>query len=306
MYQPKPLKKGDHIALIGLSSHVSPEKIEPMVKAVEALGFVPKVYESCTSRHYIYSGTDERRAKDFEDAFCDDSIDGIFCMRGGYGAARALHLVDWEKVKAAVARKPKYFSGYSDVTAAHICLNEICKLVTWHTPMPTTEWIEEMDDYTRQYLYASMGENPICTIQNPADIPLESWVEGVAEGQLIGGNLSLLAAAVGTEFDFDTRGKILFIEDVGEMPYRIDGMLVQLRNAGKLKDAAGFIIGAFTKCSEDDPDAELPLRAVLEDIFLPLGKPTVMNLRCGHCMPTASLPLGARVRIDHGTVTVLK
>ncbi len=306
MYYPKPLKKGDSIALIGMSSHVPFEKIQPMIKAVEDLGFEVKVYDSCKVRHLIYSGTDLQRAKDFEDAFCDDSIDGIFCMRGGYGAARVLPLVNWEKVKAAVARKPKYFSGYSDVTAAHVALNEICKLVTWHTPMPSTEWIGEMDDYTKRYLYASMGEQPVLEIQNPSDVFLETWVPGVAEGQLVGGNLSLLAAATGTAFDFDTKGKILFIEDVGEMPYRIDGMLVQLRNAGKLEDAAGFIIGAFTKCHEDEPEAELPLRTALEDIFLPYNKPTVMNLRCGHCMPTASLPLGARVRIGNGSITVIR
>lgn len=305
MLYPKPLKKGDKVAMIGLSSYAPEERIDPAIEAVKARGFEVKVYDSCRSKHWCFSGSDEQRAKDFEDAMCDDSIDGVFCIRGGYGAARALELVDWDKVKAAVERKPKYFSGYSDVTAAHIALNEICHLVTWHTPMPSTEWINEMDEYTKQYLWASMTDEPVKEIVNPKDVELEVMMPGKVSGQLVGGNLSLLAAAVGTDFDLDTKGKILFIEDIGEAPYRIDGMLIHLRQAGKLKDAAGFIIGAFTNCGENEPDAELPLRSVLEGVFAPYGKPTVMNLRCGHCMPTASLPLGAKVEIDNGKITIL-
>ena len=304
MLFPKPLKPGDRVAMIGLSSWAPEEKVDPAIEAVRQRGFELVEYPSSRAKHWCFAGTDEQRAKDFEDAMCDDTIDGVFCIRGGYGAARALELVNWERIKEAVARKPKYFSGYSDVTAAHVALNEICNLVTWHTPMPSTEWIGGLDDYTERYLAGALSGEPVRDVTNPEGVELEVMNPGKATGQLIGGNLSLLAAAIGTDFDMDTKGKNLFIEDIGEAPYRIDGMLIHLRQAGKLKDAAGFIIGAWTNCGENEPDAEFPLKGLLEDIFKPLGKPTVMNLRCGHCLPTASLPLGATVTIDNGKITI--
>ena len=304
MYYPKPLKKGDKVALINLSSAVPAERFQPAVNAVAARGFEVKVYDSCREQHFSFGGTDQRRAKDFEDAFCDDSIDGIFCIRGGYGAARALELVDWDKVKCAVKRKPKYFAGYSDVTAAHAALHQLCGLVTWHTPMASTEFYKPLDDYTERYLSAAIAGNPITEIVNPEGEALSVMVEGKASGQLVGGNLSLLSAAVGTPFDLDTRGKILFIEDVDEPPYRIDRMLIQLRQAGKLKDAAGIILGAFTNCENGGDSDDMPLNAVITDIFGQMNKPVISNLRCGHCLPTASLPLGATVEINGGSIRV--
>lgn len=306
MLFPKPLKAGDRVAVIGLSSWAPEERIDPAMQAVKDRGFEVVEYPTSRAKHWCFSGTDEQRAKDFEDAMCDDSIDGVFCIRGGYGAARALELVDWAKVKAAVERKPKYFSGYSDVTAAHVALNEICHLVTWHTPMPSTEWIKGLDEYTERYLSGAIFGDPVTELYNPEGVELQVLKQGKATGQLVGGNLSLLAAAIGTDFDFDAKGKIIFIEDIGEPQYRIDRMLIQMRQAGKFRDAAGVIIGAWTDCGEKDPDAEFPLMDILEDIFGKLDIPVVMNFRCGHCLPTASLPLGATVTIDNGKMTIEK
>lgn len=304
MLIPKPLKMGDNVALIDLSSYVPEDRVQPAIDAVKARGFRVVVFPSCTARDHCFAGSDRQRARDFEDAFCDDSVDGIFCIRGGYGAARALELVDWARIKAAVERKPKYFSGYSDVTVAHAALHQICNLVTYHTPMPSTESYKPLDDYTEEFLAASIAGEPVRILANPADDPVHVMISGRAKGQLVGGNLSLLAAAVGTNFDLDTKGKILFMEDIGEAPYRIDRMLVQLRQAGKFDDAAGILLGAFTDCG-DWETGEFPLYDVITDIFGHLNKPVIYNLRCGHCLPTMSLPLGMEVEIDGGRITIL-
>ena len=304
MYFPKPLQPGDTVALIDISSAVPDARLQPAIDAVKARGFVVRVYDSCKQKYFSFGGSDRQRAKDFEDAFCDDSIDGIFCIRGGYGAARALELVDWDKVRAAVQRKPKYFSGYSDVTAAHAALHQLCELVTWHTPMPSTEYYKPLDDFTERYLAASIAGEPVTEIVNPQGEAMISLVDGCACGQLVGGNLSLLAAAVGTPFDLNTKGKILLIEDVDEPPYRLDRMFIQLRQAGKFADAAGIILGAFTNCENGEDSDDMPLDAVIADIFGQMNKPVITNLRCGHCLPTVSLPLGAQVMMEHGKIYV--
>ncbi len=303
MLYPKNLKKGDTVALINLSSTVPQERVAPAVKAVEEMGFSVKVYPSCTAKHACFAGTDRQRAADFTEAFCDDTVDGIFCIRGGYGAARALMLVDWEQVEKSVLANPKYFSGYSDVTAAHIALQERFGLVTYHTPMPSTEYYKPLDDFTMSYLNRNIFGQKIAELKNPAGEELITLVPGKAEGRLTGGNLSLLTSAVGTPFDMDTKGKILFMEDIGESSYRVDRMLTQLAQSGKLKDAAGFILGAWTDCEAQGEDA-IPLQMVFDEIIKPLGKPTLMNLRCGHCLPTISMPLGVIAQLDADEKTI--
>ncbi len=303
MLYPKKLKKGDTIALIDLSSAVPQDKVGPAIKAVEAMGFAVRVYPSCTAKHACFAGTDAQRAADFTEAFCDDSVDGIFCIRGGYGAARALMLVDWERVGRSVLARPKFFSGYSDVTAAHVALQERFGLITYHTPMPSTECYKPLDDFTAEYLQRNIFGEIIPELKNPAGEELIALAPGKAKGRLIGGNLSLLTSAIGTPFDMDTKGKILFMEDVDESSYRIDRMLTQLAQAGKLEDAAGFILGAWTNCEAQGEDA-IPLQMVFDEIIKPLHKPTLMNLRCGHCLPTISMPLGVMAELDADERTI--
>lgn len=304
MLYPKPLQKGARIALIGMSSAVPDGRLEPAVSAVKAYGFEPIIYESCQEKYYSFSGDDKRRAKDFEDAICDDSIDGVFCIRGGYGAARALEWVDWNRVKKAVLQNPKYFSGYSDVTAVHAALHELCGLVTWHTPMPSTEYYKPIDAYTEGFLTASFAGQPESALYNPEQKPFQMLSAGSAKGMLVGGNLSLLSAAIGTPYDLNTKGKILFIEDIGEEPYRLDRMLVQMRQAGKFKDAAGILLGAFTDCENKEGSSDMPLGEMLTDIFSNMDKPVLSGVCCGHCLPTMSLPFGAIAEIKDGQITL--
>lgn len=304
MVKPKPLKKGDRIALIGASSPTPIDKIEPSIKFMEEMGFEVVVGKSVAASHGFLSGTDEVRAKDINEMFEDKSIKGIFAIRGGYGAARLLDMLNYDMIK----NNPKVFAGYSDVTALHNVFNEKCNLITFHTPMPSTELYNGVDEYTMDYFNKSIfSDEPLGTLKNPSDQEIKSLVKGIAKGKLVGGNLSLIASSMGTPYELDTKDKILFLEDIDESPYRIDRMLVQLKQCGKFKDAAGIILGAWTNCDPKEDEKSLTLMEVFEELIKTENKPTVYNIACGHCLPTMSIPLGAEVELDadNNKITIL-
>lgn len=295
MRKPKPLQKNDTIGLIGASSATPKEKLDSAIKSIEKLGFQVVVGESCYSMHGYLSGTDDIRANDVNKMFADSSIDGIFCVRGGYGATRILDKLDYESIQ----NNPKVFAGYSDVTAFHIAFNQICNFVTFHAPMASTELNKTIDMHTRSsFIHAITSPDYSGEVQNPPGLKMKSLVEGSATGQLIGGNLSLVCATLGTPYEIDTKNKILFLEDVDEYTYRIDRMLTQLKLAGKLDDAAGIILGGWTNCGADNPEKSLTLEQVFNEILVPTGKPIITDVVCGHCLPTITLPLGAMVTMN--------
>ena len=300
MQIPKPLKHGDTIGLISASSATPPEKLQQAIESVENLGFKVVVGETCSARHGYLAGSDELRAKEVNQMFSDPTIDGIFCIRGGYGATKILPLLDFDMIQ----KNPKVFAGYSDVTALHIAFNQKCNLVTYHTPMPSTEFIQsKMDDYTWNYFITSVTSPDLNgqLLANPADQPMKTLISGEVQGQLVGGNLTLVTASLGTPYEIDTKGKILFLEDIDENEQRVDRMLTQLQLAGKLDDAAGFLLGAWTNCGPENPEHpehSLPLPTIFNEMIVPLNKPTLMDVTCGHCLPTMSLPLGRTVHFN--------
>ena len=292
--RPKPLFPGARVALLAASSPVPPEKLESAVQSVRAMGLEPAVYPSCSLRHGYLAGHDAQRAADLTSAFADTNIDGILCIRGGYGAARILRRLDF----ASIARTPKYFGGYSDATALHTVFNTLCGFMTYHTPMPSTELYAELDSYTMWYLEQCLFGGRFGQLTNPESMPLEPVRGGSCAGTLAGGNLSLIAASLGTPWELDTAGKVLFLEEVDERPRKVDAMLTHLINAGKLGDCAGIILGAFTGCVAEKPEESLTLDEIFEELLSPLNIPVLKGLQCGHCLPTMSLPLGARVLLD--------
>lgn len=295
MIRPKPLKKGDKIALIGTSSPVAEDRIKPAIEAMEDLGLEVVLCESVTSKHGYLSGKDEIRAKDINNMFKNKDINGIFVIRGGYGSARLLDMLDYKMIK----NNPKVFVGYSDVTAIHNVLNEKCNLITFHGPMPSTEFYKGVDSYTMDCFKKNVFKcDSSRLLINPSDQEIKTLVEGKAEGRLIGGNLTLVCSSMGTPYEIDTKGKILFLEDIDEYPFRIDRMLVQLKQCGKFKDASGIILGAWTGCTAPDIDKSLSLLEVFEELIVPENKPTIYNIACGHCLPTMTLPLGAKIRMN--------
>ena len=302
MFTPAPLFPGARVALLCTSSAVPDGRLAPAVAAVRSLGLEPVIYPSCTELHGYFSGDDARRAADLNAAFADESIDGILCARGGYGAHRLLPLLDFD----VIAAHPKFFSGYSDVTALHTAFQQECGFVTYHTIMPTTEYYQPVDCYSMDYLRRALFgclTGPLC---NPPDQPPVTLAGGRVTAPLCGGNLSLLAASLGTPWEVDTKGKILFLEDIGEKTYRLDSMLTQLRNAGKFRDCAGIILGAWTDCVPEMPERTLTLDEIFTQLIVPAGKPAVMDLACGHCATTLALPMGRKCRLnaDAGSITL--
>lgn len=294
MFVPKPLFSGARIALVAPASAVPEEKLQPALDYVRSLGLEPVTYPSCyfASRDGYLATTDAQRAKDLNDAFSDPSIDGIWCIRGGYGCHRILPLLETEMIR----NNPKWFGGYSDVTALHTYFNQICGFETYHSTMPSTE--PNPDAFTLQGLRKALFGSLNGVISNPDDQKTTTLVSGTVSGVLCGGNLSLLAASLGTPWEIDTKGKILFLEDIGEKTYRVDGMLTQLRNAGKFRDCSGIVLGAWTDCPAEYPEKTLLLPEIFQQLVVPAGKPTVCDFCCGHVLPTVTLPMGRNCTLD--------
>ncbi|MFJ7736332.1 LD-carboxypeptidase [Lysinibacillus sp. NPDC097287] len=303
MIIPKALKKGDTIALISASGATPSEKLPRAIESIEKLGFKVVVGETCRARHGYLAGSDELRAKEINLMFQDPTIDGIFCIRGGYGATKILSRLDFEMIK----ENPKVFAGYSDVTALHIAFNQKCDFVTYHTPMPSTEFIRsDMDDYTWGYFINSVMDTSRSGyfLDNPPTLRMTTLVAGEATGQLIGGNLTLVTASLGTSYEIDTKGKILFLEDIDESEHRIDRMLTQLKLAGKFDEVAGILLGAWTNCGPENPSQPehcLSLQTIFNEILVQFNKPILMDIACGHCLPTMTLPLGRTIKFNADT-----
>ena len=304
MTTPKPLFPGARVALLAPASAVPEEKLQPALDFTRSLGLEPVVYPSCyfKNRDGYLAATDQQRASDINSAFADPSIHGIWCIRGGYGGHRILPLLDVETIK----QTPKWFGGYSDVTALHTFLNQTCGMETYHCTMPSTE--PNPDEYTLGWLKKALFGDLSGALPNPQGQPVSTLVPGKVTAPLCGGNLSLLAASLGTPWEIDTKGKILFLEDIGEKTYRVDSMLTQLRNAGKFHDCAGIILGAWTDCPPEYPEKTLLLPEIFQQLIVPAGKPAITDVACGHCLPTLALPLGRTCTLDadEGTITLAK
>ncbi len=301
MIIPKPLFPGARVALLAPASAVPMEKLQPALDYVQSLGLESVVYPSCyfANRDGYMAATDAQRAKDLNDAFADPTIDGIWCIRGGYGAHRILPLLDADRIRS----NPKWFGGYSDVTALHTYLNQVCGFETYHCTMPSTE--PNPDEFTLSWLKKALFGELTGVLSYPQGEAPKTLVPGNATGVLCGGNLSLLAASLGTPWEIDTRGKILFLEDIGEKTYRVDSMLTQLRNAGKFRDCAGIILGAWTDCPPEFPEKTLLLPEIFEQLIVPSGKPVICDVPCGHILPTMSLPMGRRCTMNADTCTLI-
>lgn len=308
MIEAKKLNKGDKVALIGTSGIIQEDRLRDGIEFVKKLGLNPIVGDSCRGRYGYLSGSDELRAEDFNRFFKDEKIKGVFCMRGGYGASRILDFLDYEEIK----KNPKIFIGYSDITALHLVLNQKCKLITYHSPMPSSEFYKNVDEHTLNSFLDNIMDGRESSlnrklIENSEKEKIVTLIPGIAQGELIGGNLTLIASLMGTPYEIETKGKILFLEDIDEEPYRIDRMLTQLRLAGKFQNAAGIILGAFTNCVAKNPEKSLTLEEVIADTLFSSKKPIMKNIIAGHCLPSLTLPLGKIVKMnsENGTLEIL-
>lgn len=292
------------MALIAPAGPVNDVVIERAFRRCQELGFEPSLGEQARSRDGYLAGTDHQRATDLTRAIRGDAA-GIWALRGGYGTLRTLDAVD----VTPLLDRPKAFIGFSDNTAVHLALFGQ-GLVSFHGPHAGFEHFPAAT--------ATAFRSVVMTPEPPGPLPLPksarptTVVGGTAEGPLVGGNLALLAASCGTRLQPDTRGAILFMEDVAEPPYRIDRMLTQLRLAGLLDDVAAIALGQFVDVSgtvrvEARPPrgADPPLADVFADLLAPLGVPVALGLPFGHGSENWTLPLGVRARLDAGAGTLL-
>ncbi|BCN32479.1 S66 peptidase family protein [Anaeromicropila herbilytica] len=294
MIRAESLYVGARVALIAPAGPVKDDRLNLAIDSVVNMGLTPVVFESCISKHGYLAGEDALRVHDINASFDDPSIQGIICMRGGYGVSRILSQVDYKMISA----NPKIFCGYSDITALHIVINQICSLETYHTPMLASELYKGVDDYTMYYFQKMLFYNKIGPLLNADGNEMKTIVDGVSEGILTGGNLTMVVSSLGTPFEINTKGKILFLEEVDEEIYRIDRMLTQLKNAGKFADCKGIIIGQFANCESKDKENSLTMEQVLQELIVPENKPCINNFTCGHVATTLSLPMGAYIRMD--------
>ncbi|WP_226506308.1 LD-carboxypeptidase [Pseudomonas sp. MWU16-30317] len=257
-----------------------------------ARGYSLKIFPGVLQQSGYLAGSDRVRLNDLHDAFADDQIDAIMCLRGGYGSPRLLDKIDY----ALLRRHAKPFVGYSDITALHLAIAKEAGFITFHGPMLTSEVLADRKPPTETSLRRLVrGQFKAGSeLAHPATLPLVSIGHGISRGRLMGGNLAMISALEGTPWALEADGIILFIEDVNEPLYRIDRFLTQLRLSGKLAKIAGVLVGDFAGISVDE------MTPLLRQMFEPLGIPVVAGWRSGHCDPNLTLPLGAMVRLDGG------
>lgn len=294
---PPPLKPGGTVFLTAPSSPLSDSQpAADIAAAVERLGFRAAVGASCiapaTARGYA-AAPPAVRAAELNRAFADPGVDAVWCVRGGSTAWQLPPLLD----AGCIAAHPKPFIGFSDVTTLHLFLQRRCGLVSFHGPTANRILSWGGDDFSWRSLRAALSVGPCLPLENPPGEPVRVLRPGRARGRLTGGNLSLVVQTLGTPEQIDARGRILFLEDVGEAVYAIERMLHQLCRAGVLGAAAGLLFGDFTGC-RNAYRAEYGPEALLADFFRDWPGPVVCNVRSAHCTPMATLPLGAVCRVE--------
>lgn len=309
--KPKQLCHGGTIGLAAPAGVINEAELQESVENIAKLGFKAKTNPGSLNRNGYFAGTDKERAAMLMELFTDPEVDAIMCVRGGYGAARILPYLDF----AAIRSNPKILIGYSDITALHAALYQQAGLVSFHGPVGTSTFNEySIDNFTRVLIkpeqtalfYKSLTdgdkpENQLTTIRT-----------GTAAGTLFGGNLSIVASLIGTPYDVSYQGGIVYLEEVGEEPYRVDRMLTQMIQAGKFNGVRGVALGIFKNCQSKEKESGInnsfSLMEVLTDRLYPLGIPVVYGLSFGHVENKLTLPFGIRAEIDSGagTLTLLE
>jgi muramoyltetrapeptide carboxypeptidase len=310
--KPKRLKLGETVAMITPSGPLSAENFEKSVKSITDLGFKVKLGKYVREQKGYLAGTDAQRAEDFHWAFSDKTVDAIWCFRGGYGGMRVLPIIDFNIVK----KNPKIFIGYSDITAYHLPIFQKTGLITFHGPVGTSDYVDftknnalnVLMNPTPQYKLESAAENTA----NPSPLyKMEVITAGKCQGKLIGGNLSLLSAMAGTPYGLttkDVKGRILFMEDIEERPYRVDRMITQMLQAVDLRTCAGIALGVFEGCSPKKDEQSQTVQEVLKDRLGNLGIPVAYGLSFGHIKHQYTLPVGIEAAFDTegGAITLLE
>ncbi len=298
--QPKAIQKGDLLGLISPSAATADRMQFTYAKeALEALGFKVKLGENLKNRRGHLAGTDEERAADLNAMFADSEVKGIICIRGGSGAARILPLINYELIK----QNPKPLMGYSDITALHCAIQSQTGLITFHGPNGTGSWnsfnVKQFDqiffEKAKVTFKNEMGKGDDLVVKSNR---IQTLKPGFSEGKILGGNLTVLTSLSGSPYYPDFTDAILFIEDVGEDPYKMDRMMSTLRLNGTLGKIKGFIFGQCSDCEPGSGYGSLSLDQVLDDYILPLNIPAYTGAMIGHLSKQFIIPVGSRVKMN--------
>ncbi|HEY9803481.1 MAG TPA: LD-carboxypeptidase [Leptolyngbyaceae cyanobacterium] len=298
--KPPRLQVGDTVGLIAPAGTFEPRYIEVVQQYLTNLGLKAKLGKHILDRYGYLAGKDGDRAQDVNDMFADNSVKAILAMRGGWGCNRILPLLNYPLIRSHA----KILMGYSDITSLLLAINARSRIITFHGPVATSTWTPFMLNYLQRILFN--GEAVTLQNTNSPEGKVQTIVSGKGKGKLVGGNLSVLTAMLGSPYLPAWQNRILFLEDVNEDVYRVDRMLTQLRNAGILYRISGFIFGQCTDCKPSE-GYSLTLMEVLQDHITPLKIPAWYGAMIGHIQDKFILPIGADVEIDAdaGTITLL-
>lgn len=291
--KPPALKPGDTIAISSPAGAIWDDpQVEKFISIIQELGFKVKTGETLKQKYGYFAGTDEFRAGEINNFFLDDEVKGIICMKGGWGCARILDKLNFEMIK----NNPKVLMGFSDITSLLIAINAKTGLVTFHGPVGNSGWNEFTTAYVKrilinkeavEYAYPETDSDKYYSIN-----------KGNAKGILIGGNLTVVASMMGSDYLPNWKNKILFLEETGEEPYRIDRMLTQLKLSGVLGTISGLVFGKCVKCEAEEPEKAFTLQQVLDQHIKPLGIPAFYGAMIGHIVNKYTVPIGINVEMD--------
>jgi len=292
MQKPRALKPGNTIGILAPASNVDPEALGKGVDDLRKKGYQVRLSSSIYAQQRYFAGPHQQRARDLDDFFVDPGIDAIMCARGGYGCHHLLPYLEASKIR----ENPKVFIGYSDITVLLQCLENQCHVVCFHGPMVAREFGlgEPYYDYaTLNECITRVAPGQRITADNVATLR-----SGTVEGRLTGGCLSLLSALLGTKYEIETHGKILFLEDVNTKPYQIDRMLMHLRIAGKFDGVRGVIFGEMLNCQFPEGESR-DLQSIIGEVLSDFQFPILYGLPSGHTSSGAlTLPFGIHVRLN--------
>ncbi|MFM1970434.1 MAG: hypothetical protein RL731_256 [Bacteroidota bacterium] len=287
---PPYLKKGDTIGIVCPSGTLPAKKAATCISTLEAWGYKVKIGKTLGTQHHYFSATDEARAADMQEMLDDKNVQAVLCGRGGYGMSRIIDLLDFKKFK----KHPKWVIGFSDITLLHNHFTEVLKTASLHAPMAgafnngqsNNEWVLSLK-------HALQGKKA-----NYKAVPHALNRFGKASGKLVGGNLTLVAHAIGSVSGLQTKNTILFLEDIGEYKYNIDRMMLQLKRSGMLKNLAGLIVGGFTQTKDSDPAFGASVYEIIEAAVAAYNYPVCYDFPVSHDKENYALKHGANYTLQ--------
>ncbi|MGH7833911.1 MAG: S66 peptidase family protein [Candidatus Binatia bacterium] len=295
--KPRALKQGGRVGVVAPAGCIDQERLNAGIKALTDFGFGVEVAEGIEDRKGYLAGDQEKRAEVLTSFFTRDDIEAIFCTRGGFGSIQLIPFLDPETIRL----HPKIFAGYSDVSVLLNWLHQSCGFVTFHGPMVAMDLARGLAEREEDFLWGTLsGRKTSWRLEG-----LQTIRPGKGRGELVGGCLSMIVTMLGTPYEVETDGKVLFLEDVGERPYRIERMLTHLKMAGKLDRIAGMVFGTFTDC-QGNGDREVD--NVIAELFRPLSYPVISGFPAGHGEENLLLPIGAKMEVDglRGALSLLE